>query len=357
MCVPALAATLLLAPLLSWERLPNVPDAEGFAGSFAGVSGQAMILAGGANFPAGRPWEGGAKVWHDCVYVLGPGAAAWNLAGRLPVPVAYGASVTHGDRIVCVGGSDADSHRATVFTIRWDGHSIQTDALPPLPRPLALHCGAAVGDRIFVAGGTASPDADVASRSFLSLDLSDLRSGWQELEPWPGPGRILAAAGTAERTFYLFGGAGLIRVDGKRERVWLRDAYSYGTETGWSRLPDLPRAVVAAPSPAPLLGGGVLALLGGDDGSLLGRAPVNHPGFRRDVLGFDLKAGQWRRLDELPFALVTTPSIRVGDKIVVPGGECQPGIRSTAVWQGTVKTRDGGKSMFEQRKSATDESR
>lgn len=53
-----------------WTRLPNLPDARGVAGPFAGVSGGALIAAGGANFPNGFPWEGGTKVWHDDVYVL-----------------------------------------------------------------------------------------------------------------------------------------------------------------------------------------------------------------------------------------------------------------------------------------------
>lgn len=46
---------LLLAALLYWGRLAPVPDPIGVAGPVAGVSGDALIVAGGANFPNGFP--------------------------------------------------------------------------------------------------------------------------------------------------------------------------------------------------------------------------------------------------------------------------------------------------------------
>ena len=56
--------------VLEWEQLPTLPDEHGFAGAFCGVSGEALIVAGGANFPGGRPWDGAQKVWHDRIFVL-----------------------------------------------------------------------------------------------------------------------------------------------------------------------------------------------------------------------------------------------------------------------------------------------
>jgi N-acetylneuraminic acid mutarotase len=166
MPIPLLAVALL-PPLLSWSRLPEVPDAVGFAGVYAGTSGGALLVAGGANFPAAPPWDGGGKVWHDRVFVLLPGAPAWQAAGVLPRPLGYGASVSHGDCVVCIGGSDADAHHAAVFAVRWDGRRIAVVPLPDLPGPLALHCAALIGDRVFVAGGTASPAAVVTRRALV----------------------------------------------------------------------------------------------------------------------------------------------------------------------------------------------
>ncbi len=73
---------------------------------FAGVSGGALVAAGGANFPDRKPWEGGKKVWYDTVFVLEKPDGQWKVAGKLPRPLGYGVSATWRDRVVCVGGSD-----------------------------------------------------------------------------------------------------------------------------------------------------------------------------------------------------------------------------------------------------------
>jgi solute:Na+ symporter, SSS family len=49
-------------PARKWERLPSLPDKEGFAGPFAGTSRGVLLVAGGANFPEKKPREGGKKV-------------------------------------------------------------------------------------------------------------------------------------------------------------------------------------------------------------------------------------------------------------------------------------------------------
>ena len=38
-----------------WDSLSSIPDREGMAGMFAGVSGGALFCMGGANFPDKRP--------------------------------------------------------------------------------------------------------------------------------------------------------------------------------------------------------------------------------------------------------------------------------------------------------------
>src|SRR3954462_3300250 len=107
-----LALTRVSAIAGEWKQLPSMPDAIGLAGSFAGVSGGALLVAGGANFPDKMPWEGGRKVWHDRVWVLESANASWREVGGLPRPLAYGISVSSRDSVICVGGSDADRHYA-----------------------------------------------------------------------------------------------------------------------------------------------------------------------------------------------------------------------------------------------------
>ncbi|MBS0211286.1 MAG: hypothetical protein JSS27_20260 [Planctomycetes bacterium] len=195
--------------------------------------------------------------------------------------------------------------------------------------------------RIYVAGDTETPTATKAMHTFWSLDLDNLDPGWRAWQPWPGPKRMLAVAGSHDGKFYLFGGAALdAGPDGKPVRRWLTDAYCYSPTDGWRRLADLPRPCVAAPSPAVTTGDGKLLILGGDDGRQLTVPHDQHQGFPRDVLVYDVKTDRWSRGDEVPFSLVTTPAVIDGDTIIVPGGESQPGVRSTEVWQGRFVTDD-----------------
>lgn len=328
----ALIVAFTVAPMMAtenfdWEKLPPIPDSVGFAAPFAGVSHGALIVAGGANFPAKPPWEGGVKVWHDSVFVLEQRTGAWKSVTRLPRPLAYGLSITHGNQIICIGGSDSKRHYSEVFAMTWKNGEIETIERPGLPRPLANFSGALLNNTIYCAGGTETPDATNASKFFIALSPQP-----RFLESWPGRERILAIAGTFEGSFYLFGGAALkTGPDGKPVREWLRDCHRFTPGKGWQRIADLPSPVVAAPSPA-LVSNGKLLILGGDDGSQLKMAPDEHRGFSRTILAYDPASNTWSKVGETPFAFVTTTCVHWDNRFVIPGGEIRPGVRSAEVW-------------------------
>jgi len=327
----------LIGGSLYWQSLPQLPDKEGFAGSFSGVSRGALLVAGGANFPDKRPWEGGTKIWHDRVFALESRSVAWRDAGRLPSANGYGVSATVDEGFVLVGGGDAQRNFAEVWLARWDGESLKFAAWPALPKPLAQAAGAVVGRTLYLAGGLDRPGATQAQRVFLALDLDHRADGWQTLEPCPGPERFLAVAAAHDGAFYLFGGARLVlNAHGQPQRELLRDAWRYRPGVGWTRLTDLPRAAVAAPTPAPVVAGRV-CILGGDDGSQTNVAPTTHRGFQRDVLAYDPASDQWSRAGEVPFSLLTTSATIWQDHHVVPGGEARPGVRSPAIWAAETK--------------------
>jgi N-acetylneuraminic acid mutarotase len=316
-----------------WAQLPPLPDAEGFAGAFAGVSGGALIVAGGANFPGKKPWDGGRKVWYDSIFVLDRPGGTWTLAGKLPRPLGYGVSATWRDSIVCAGGSDAEGHFAVAFRLHWDGHTIVTAPLPPLPRPIANACGAIAGNRLYVAGGQETPDSPTALPTLYVIDLAAASPAWRELEPCPGGGRILAAAAAHGDDFWLIGGAALSAGDaGKPRRRYLRHVWRYRPGGGWTKMPDLPRPVVAAPSPAPVAGDQIF-ILGGDDGANVDlKPPAPHPGFSRTILCVDATSGAITEQGEVPAPRVTVPCVRWRDRWVIPSGERVPGVRSPEVW-------------------------
>jgi N-acetylneuraminate epimerase len=320
----------------AWERLTSLPDKEGFAGAFAGVSNGALIVAGGANFPDKKPWEGGKKQWYDTVFVLEKPRGEWKVAGKLPRPLGYGVSVTHGTGVVCVGGSDAERHFADAFRLEWRAGKLVTTKLPPLPTALANASGALVGDTLFIAGGLEKPDSTDSVKIGWKLDLSAAEPKWAELPPCPGGGRMLAVAAGFDGAFWLAGGVDLVAgPSGKAERRYLKDVYRYTPASGWKRVADLPAPLAAGPSPAPTDGSGFY-VLGGDDGSQLAVASDKHRGFSKATLHHDAKADKWLDVGELPAARVTVPCVRWNESWVVPSGEMRPGVRSPEVWHWTI---------------------
>jgi len=323
-----------------WERLPNLPNEEGIAGAFGGTSNGALLVAGGANFPDAKPWDGGKKVWYDTIFVLKKPDGEWRSAGTLPRPLAYGVSLTHHDAVVCVGGSDANRHYADAFRLQWKNGELTTSSLPSLPQPLANASGAVVGDHLYVVGGQHSPDAAQASRTVYRINLAAPQPRWEEIQRLPGRGRIFSVAAGSEATLWVAGGADLAKgADGKINRTYLKDGYRFDADRGWTRLADLPHPVAAAPTPAPT-GRSGFSILGGDDGSQAACPPERHSGFSRRVLHYDIKSGTWADVGRLPVSHVTTPCVRWNGSWVIPSGEVRPGVRSPQVWALTSPARE-----------------
>jgi len=319
---------------LRWQQLPPLPDDFGFAAPFAGESGGALIVAGGANFPNGMIWDGGKKAWHDSVFILPEPGGKWLAGFKLAQPIAYGVSVTTSNGVLCAGGGDAHRNTREVFLLQWQDSRLKTKPLPPLPKSLSNACGAIMGETVYIAGGIETPDATNAMKNFWSLDLSAPTPAWQELPPWPGPARMLAIAGIYRGSFYLFSGTDLYPdANGKPARRYLSDAYAYKPGEGWKKLSDLPRPAVAAPSPAIVLDNHLL-VVSGDDGRLVNFEPKSkHPGFPNDVLAYDAALDQWTQLPESPLSRATAPVVDWHHHAVVVNGEVHPGVRTPQVWE------------------------
>ncbi len=328
------AETLLpMKPAMTWKSLAPLPDREGFASPFVGVAGGALLVAGGANFPEKRPWEGGTKIWSDRVYALATPEGSWVEAGRLPRANAYGVAVSTSAGIICAGGGDAKENFRDVGLMTWDGRTLGRRALPPLPRACAFGSGALVGNIFYLAGGIEKPDATTALATFWALDVTKPEAGWRELPVWPGAERMLAVAGATADTFYLFGGVALSAgTDGKVQRKILRDAYAYHAVQGWTKLADLPRAATAAPSPAPLTADGKLLVISGDDGLRAHLTGPDHPGFPSDVWAYDPKTKAWSAAGDAPISRATVPTVAWRGGWIIASGERKPGYRSPETW-------------------------
>ncbi len=323
---------------LAWREIAPLPDREGFAGMFAGVSREVLLAAGGANFPTAKPWEGGQKVWYDSIFLLNEPSGKWQKCQqKLPRPLGYGVSVSHGDALVIAGGESAaegkpPQPRAEVYSLRWNGSEVVLRELPPLPRAVANSCGGLIGSTIYIAGGSTS--ASEALKTFWSLDLAlpAEQQRWRELPAWPGPARMLAVSATRGEEFFLFSGANLTAgPEGKPVREYLTDAYAFHAERGWRKLASLPRSAVAAASPA-WADEHQMFIFSGDDGKQVGVEPTQHRGFSAEILRYDFRQDRWLAPGTVPAPRVTVPLVAWRKAGFIISGEQRPGVRSPAVW-------------------------
>jgi SSS family solute:Na+ symporter len=367
--------------VLNWSQLAELPPIEGkaiqpgLAGAFCGIHNDALIIAGGANFP--RPvWES-KKAWHDDIYVLvkgsGGSAAAdesyrWITGFKLEKSIAYGASVSSKYGIVCIGGNDSERTYSQVFLLQWDPErkDVTRISLPSLPDTCAYSSAAIIADIIYVVGGTAGSGLETAMRNFWSLDMSKLNNPgsfeWKQVLPWPGPSRAFAIAsaqhnGTTDCLYVISGRRMNAGEEGNPQVQFLTDVYEFtpavyepekynlqtDTYTGkvnpWRKRTDIPRCVMAGTAIS--VGQSHIVVLGGDDGSLYHKVDElkdDHPGFPKEALIYHTITDTWTSAGSIPINHVTTTAVRwgtdpVSDPIIIPSGEIRPRVRSAKVWQ------------------------
>ncbi|WP_439556799.1 Kelch repeat-containing protein, partial [Dyadobacter sp.] len=191
---PTLHAQDPKANEIVWTELTDLPptsDAQeqlGVAGAFTGVHKGVLIVAGGANFPNGMPWEGGKKVYRDEIFVLQKKQDAYewitSKTAHLPVKKAYGASVSLAEGIVFLGGEQENGVSNKAVLMQWDAskNELIPKSLPDMPVALANAGATSIGNTIYVAGGE---NNGKPSNQFFALNLSDAAPKWEILPALP----------------------------------------------------------------------------------------------------------------------------------------------------------------------------
>ena len=347
-CLLAGVSSAQSADFLSWEELPELPpnpgDTEqlGMAGPFVGIHEDHLIVAGGANFP--KPiWES-SKVWypHAWVYDIEGGkwlsdAAALKLDGK-DYKVAYGTSVTTSKGVVCIGGNDGETVLAKAFLLAMENGTIVQKPLPDLPSSLCYSSAAAVGDVIYVAGGTTGLKLETAARILWKLDMGKGAPNWESIE-WPReiPERAfhmtVAQKNAAHTCLYIIGGR---RSNPEAEGgvEFLTDVWEFNLATHtWRQRSNIPSprvAGVAAP-----LGESHIMVIGGDSGENFFKADElkdNHPGFAKTTLAYHTVTDSWVEGGAQPANHVTTSPVVYEGRIIMASGEVRPRVRSAKIW-------------------------
>jgi SSS family transporter len=369
-----LIACLLLGSLdtaaqLEWREAPEIPPAPGktsqpgLAGAFCGVHNDALIVAGGANFPDGLPWtilpDGSSpkKIYNRDIYVLlkNDTGFVWKVADvKLPAGYSYGVSIPTEDGLLCIGGEwrEYENNKIrkfksdTVFVIKHLGRGvieIDFTNMPPLPKAVSAMAGAKVGDDIYIAGGN---DGTSETTFFWRLDLSKkdrpVAFKWEALAPWPGPPRshlVTSAQSDGKNDcFYIFSGR---FNDPETGWVFLTDSYKYDPKADtWTKLADVgtnlsekkPVCIMAATGIK--LGADHIAIFGGALGDLFLKVEqelprqikalqdagkteeaealsakrwglyTKHPGFSRDILVYHTITDTWRDMGTVPESVI-----------------------------------------------------
>lgn len=359
--------------MITWTKLPDLPGI-GISAPFAGAHNHRLLVAGGCNFPDKPVAEGGKKKYYDTIYTLDMTRgtdAAWQENGALPRPVAYGASVSTPQGLVCIGGNNEKSSLTDVWLLHWNLVTGKTEItpLPSLPLPMDNTAAAGIGNKVYAAGGNIDGKA---GNALYCLDLEQPEKGWQTLSPFPGPARVqlVMASGLTPEGWCLFIAGGFQPVIHDNPATVSTEMLSYNPATGqWKKVSSLPSPNDG--EPYTLTGGCSVAL---DDTTLLFAGGVNyqrflsaldrdrqkkeakkngnrpllqrlneegekylsHPvkwyKFNSALLIYNTFTGKWHNEGNYEQgARAGAGIISLGDRIILVNGELKPGIRTPQV--------------------------
>ncbi|MDE6826885.1 MAG: cyclically-permuted mutarotase family protein [Paramuribaculum sp.] len=342
----ALPASTFKVSLPTAEETAD-PDAgidEGVSASFTGILPDGRVLvAGGCNFPGDPMAPGAVKRFYSGIYAAVPeeGQLVFERIGSLPEATAYGVSATTPEGVFMAGGTTADKALRTAFLMKNDG-SIEN--LPELPYTVDNAYCAAIGDKVYIAGGNCN---GLPSNNLICLDLKNPDKGWKELKPFPGEPRVQPVLAASGNKLYLFGGfAGRTAQNEPRLST---DGFVYDPKSNkWHELSgptdDMGKPLSLGGGCAVTLADGRIACLGGVNAEIFLSAlraqpadylshPVEWYRFNPMLVVFNPADAQWTIATRTPdiaragASAVVTPQ----DEIIVAGGELKPRIRTRRV--------------------------
>ncbi len=319
----------------------------GVSGAFAARIGSDLILAGGCNFPVDPMGPASQKKFYRGIYAADTAnTLQWRRIGTLPEGTAYGCGVATPKGMVLIGGTPEGkaTDKVTLLTISND--ATETTMLPSLPVTLDNFAAAAIGDKIYAAGGNAD---GTPSKSLYMLDFENLDKGWTKLRDMPGNPRVqpvMASATSAdgEECLYLWGGfAG--RHNGHEPTLELNGLRYSPSKNKWTAIEGPTdrdnEPVSVGGGTACTLSDGRIAVAGGVNKdifleALRNQAPdyLQHPAewyrFNPNVFIYDPDTESWSIEETTAEAARAGASIVAGQDcdLYLLGGEIKPRIRT-----------------------------
>jgi hypothetical protein len=332
---------------ITWKLGPDLP--QGLQDSEVGLLGNQLLLVGGfcqgfddhlkpGRYPRGflkKAWaldlDHSAKGW--TLLPDFPGAARQGLFG---MPASQG--------LYCWGGINytapfchRDGYRLSHRQGKW-----VWEELPPLPYPLYAPGFCAMGNRIYICGGsdydserfyTETDRAKITQRLGAQLWVFDTempKPGWKRLSACPGTPRFTPAMAAVHGEIYLIGGAT------GDPYCTVVDNWAYDPSTDrWTRLRDLPISsgnfwggrIVWKDRYLLLLGGFQYDKVANPDGTVrakYGEASrlEGRGAYFNDVFVYDTSHDLFGTADSMPINNNTPMTLVRGNEVLALGGEC-----------------------------------
>lgn len=325
--------------------------ASGVSACFAGVADGRILRAGGCNFPVNPMAPGSKKKFYQSIYALEitPDGVSTTVVGKLPAPMAYGASATTPQGVVIIGGTTASEALSKAYLLSGAGN-VDVRELPALPATVDNMAACYADGKVYIAGGNVN---GTPSNSIYCLDLAKPAAGWKQLRSFPGNPRVqpvLAASKDAKGKTRLYMWGGFAGKGEGREASLNCDGLIYNPDSDkWSALAapvnSKGEEVSTGGGTAVTLPDGRIVVTGGVNKdvfleALRNQAPdyLSHPiewyRFNDLVLVYNPVTSAWSIADTNPEAAragaasVLSPD---GKSVVLIGGELKPRIRTDKV--------------------------
>lgn len=337
----------------------------GFAGAINGISNDVLIVAGGANFPNGMPWEGGKKFYSNKIYVLQKDGDKFfwneNIKDTLPEAVAYCGSTSTDAGIFYGGGENENGISDKAFLLNWntDKNKIDITQLPHLPLALTNISATSIGNVVYTAGGDQEKNS---SDKFFKIDLNKRNPQWESLPDLPialANATAIVQNGNDGINIYVIGGR-------SKTTTGVSDlhntVYAFNpAKQEWKKcaeVSDGKNTNNLSAAAGVTFGKNKILIIGGDNGNVFHQIEshiskiskatiagerdkltgekndliIDHKGFDRSLLLYNTISDVWTKVGEYPYpAQVTTNAVKWGDDIIISNGEIKPGVRTPNV--------------------------
>jgi len=344
---------------ITWEYAGELEAQKGFdknigtAGVLAGSYKDYLIVGGGANFPYDTVLNGGAKKHYSDVYVYKKDNNKLTLVEHtnLNHEIGYGASITTEKGIYYIGGSPDKEYADDIILLTVDkNQKLKVEKIGDLPFTFSDGIAAEKNGKLYIGLGKQNAKE---SNKLYEYDLKTLEI--KELASIPGESvRNQSVAQILNGNLYVFSGGG---------SVAYTDGYQYNIEKNqWSKassvkLDDKELSLLGANSVK--LNNNEMMVIGGfnkevyddavknlgtlkDDELLAFRtkyftADPYEFKWNKDVLIYNAQKDTWRSVGKVPFdAPCGEGLVLMDNNIYSINGEIKPGVRTNAIYAGTL---------------------